>query len=105
MKYLGSPYSDPDPYVREERYLRASKVLTELLAQRIWTYSPIVHCHELAKIGGLPIEADFWTEYDFHMLSLSNELFVLRIEGWDKSVGLAAEIKKAVQLNIPYRLI
>lgn len=100
MRYLASPYTDPDPWVREDRYLRAAKVLTDYLTARIWTYSPIVHCHELAKIVALPADADFWREYDFHMLSKSDMLMVLRIEGWGASKGVNAEIAEANRLGI-----
>lgn len=102
MKYLASPYSDPDPFIREERYLRAMKVLADLLHKGVWTYSPIVHCHEFAKIiyrDGVPV-FDHWRQYDLHMLSLCDEILVLRIEGWNRSVGVAAEIAEAERLGI-----
>ena len=105
MKYLGSPYTHPDPFIMEERYLRAMRVLAGLLREKIWAYSPIVHCHELAKIGALPKDAAFWREYDFYMLSKCDELLVLRIEGWEQSQGLQAEIAEAFRLIIPVSYI
>ena len=99
--YLGSPYSHTDPFIREERYLKASKVLAEFLTKGIWTYSPIVHCHELAKIGGLPTEALFWKGYNFFMLLHSRGLLVLQLDGWDASIGLQDEIKEAKRLGLP----
>ena len=107
MKYLASPYSHKDPFIREERYLRACKVLSDLLAQGEWVYSPIVHCHEFAKIvyrDGVPIFAH-WKQFDLHMLSLAEALLVLRIEGWDTSVGVKSEIEEANRLGIPVRYI
>lgn len=98
-KYLASPYSDPDPLVREQRYLAAATALHTLLDNRIWTYSPIVHCHELAKLWGMPTDAEFWKEYDAAMIAGSNGIFVLRLEGWAKSVGVTGEIKLASELN------
>lgn len=100
MKYLASPYSDPDPFVREERYLRACKVLASLLAQNIWTFSPIVHCHELKKIVDLPYEHEFWLEYDCHILALCDELLIIRIEGWDRSRGVKMETDFANEKGI-----
>lgn len=105
MIYIGSPYSHPDPLVREERYLRASKILTEYLKAGRWAYSPIVHCHELAKIWDLPKEAEFWRSYDFHMLALATEFHILCLEGWAASVGLTAERVEAERLQIPVRYI
>lgn len=105
MIYLASPYSHPDAFVREERYLRASKALTWLLERKRWAYSPIVHCHELAKIGGLPGDASFWREYDFYMLSKCDLFMMLRIEGWEASKGMRAEREEAQRLNIPWEYL
>lgn len=100
MIYLASPYTHPDPFVREERYLRTAKALTFLLAREEWAYSPIVHCHELAKIGGLPVDHLFWQKYDFHMLSKCDKFVILRIDGWQRSKGVAAEKAEAERLGI-----
>lgn len=101
MIYLASPYSSPDPFVRELRYLRAMEALTKMLRNWQWAYSPIVHCHELAKIGGLPTTADFWQGYNFYMLSQCAELRVLTLEGWEASIGVNAEIVEARRIGIP----
>ncbi len=105
MIYLASPYSHPDPFVREERYLRAMKVLHGLLKDRIWTFSPIVHCHELKKIVDLPFEHEFWLDYDCHILKLCTKLLVLRIEGWETSRGLKMEMDFANANGIPIEYI
>jgi len=99
--YLASPYSDPDPFVREERYLRTMKALTKLLAIHQWAYSPIVHLHELAKIGWLSPGALFWQSYNFHMLSRSTKLAILELPGWERSKGIAAEKREAERLGLP----
>ena|ERR1035437_3297765 len=103
--YLGSPYTHEDPFVMEQRYIQAGRVLSRLLHHKIWTYSPIVHCHELAKIGGLPKDAAFWREYDFFMLSNASKMYVLCGEGYDTSKGLAAEIVEAKRIKIPVEYI
>jgi hypothetical protein len=101
MIYLASPYTHADPWIMEERYLRAARVLAGLLAQGLWTYSPIVHCHELAKIVALPKDAKFWEAYDFAMIAKSDRLLILRIDGWETSRGVAAEKAEAERLGIP----
>lgn len=93
--YLGSPYSHKNPAVRHARYLAARQTLQEYLERRVWTYSPIVHCHHLAVEGGLPTDAKFWEEYDFAMVRASKGLLVLMLPGWAESVGLGGEIEYA----------
>jgi len=101
MIYLASPYTHPDPFVREERYLRAAKATVFLLSRKLWVYSPIVHCHELAKIGGLPVDADFWREYNFAVLARCTKFTVLRTDGYESSKGVAGEKAEADRLGIP----
>lgn len=81
------------------------KVLTDLLAQKVWAFSPIVHCHELKKITELPATHTFWLEYDFHILERCDKLYILRLEGWEQSLGVAAEKKFAEDKGIPVEYI
>ena len=86
--------------MKEERYLRALKATQYLLSQRRWVYSPIVHCHELAKIGGLPGDFEFWKDYNFAVIAACDLFMILRIEGWDASKGVAQEKLEAERLGI-----
>lgn len=93
--YLASPYSHKDPFVREWRYLRTMRELGRLLRRGLIVYSPIVHCHELAKIADLPRDAKFWERYNFRMIDAASQLLVLMLPGWEESVGIADEVKHA----------
>lgn len=104
-KYLASPYSDPDPLVREMRYLRTADVVRTLLKNGLHVYSPIVHCHELAKIWDMPRESEFWDKYNRAMLDSSDGLFILRLEGWSRSVGIGKERVWAVEQFKPITYI
>lgn len=99
-QYLASPYSHPDPFVREERYLAAMKEMCAHLKLGIAIYSPIVHCHELAKIDSLPRDAAFWRAYNFAMLAAAESLWLLMLPGWETSVGCAEEIEEAKRIGI-----
>ena len=98
--YLASPYSHPDPFVREYRYLRAMQAMSRLLKEGIHVYAPIVHCHELAKVVDMPRTADFWRDYNFTMLRCAESLGVLMMDGWKESKGMAEEIEEATSCNI-----
>ena len=90
--YIASPYSDPDPKVRDRRYNQVAYYAASLLLQRRWAYSPVIHCHELAKNYRFPTSFAFWAEYNFTMLTAAGLLHVLQLEGWDRSVGVCAEV-------------
>lgn len=105
MIYLASPYTHREAYVRYQRYVAARTALAAMLRSREWAYSPIVHCHDLARVHDMPTDAEFWKDYNFYMLGRSTELRVLQLTGWDISVGVGMELSEAKRLGIPIILI
>lgn len=101
--YLASPYTagGANGFLREWRYLQAMEHMAWLLRRGIHVYSPIVHCHELAKTADLPKTAGFWKKYNFAMLGASDGVQVLRLEGWLLSGGIAEEVAEARRIQIP----
>lgn len=97
--YLASPYTDPDPLIREIRYLAAASALRTMLRNNIWTYSPIVHCHHLSQIWKMPHDAAFWLEYDQTMIRGARSVTVLCLPGWQRSVGVKGEIEYSLSLG------
>lgn len=101
MIYLASPYSDSDPSIVEKRFKLASQATVIALNRGEIIYSPIVHCHQLAIDYDLPKTFDFWQSYNFGMINHCTTVFVLAIDGWDKSVGVAGEIEYAKKKGKP----
>jgi predicted acyl esterase len=93
--YLASPYSSPDPEVRHKRYLEVMDCLAWMLNRRMWTYSPIVHCHDMAVKHKMPTDNEFWKDYNRVMIDGSVGVAVLKIGGWEKSVGIRDEMDYA----------
>lgn len=103
--YLASPYTHPDPEVKEERVRQICAIAGRLMRQGLHVFSPISHTHAIAKCADLPGTYEFWEEYDRKFLSVCGELWVATIDGWEESKGVQAEIAIARQLNIPVRYI
>lgn len=103
--YLASPYTSPDPDLVESRFLAAERYVANYLSTDVWVYSPIVHCHELAKRHSLPKDFDFWIQYNFAMLEKAGALFVLQLPGWETSKGVSAEIEFARKRHIPIQYV
>lgn len=99
MIYLASPYSGT-PDEMESRYLAAEKATAYWLLQGKIIYSPIVHCHELARKYSFPTDFNFWQHYNRGMLRHASELWVLKLSGWTESTGVTAEVNFAQQLDI-----
>lgn len=100
--YLASPYSHPDPAVREQRYEQVCEATAALIRQGWSVFSPIVHSHNLVKYG-LPTEWSFWQRMDSEMLAQCKMVVVLALPGWDESEGVQAETHIARHLDIPIR--
>lgn len=99
--YLASPYTHESELVRHKRYLDVAELTAHLLRGHIAVYSPIVHCHDIAKRYDLPKGFEFWEHYNYQMLEKAEKLLVYQMAGWNASRGLKGEIKFATARNIP----
>lgn len=113
--FICSPYSSGlRPEVKEQEALRTQALagrFNQVLEFTAWCvrqnhtpFSPIVHCHEMAQRYSLPKDAKFWQEYNEIMLSFAGRVFVLGIDGWDRSEGVMMERVLAHELGIPVAL-
>lgn len=90
--YLASPYTHEDERVMELRYNQVVKAAGILVNRGCFVFSPIVHCHPIAKACSLPTDYLFWEEYNTSFLHYWTELFyILCLPGWKGSTGLTGE--------------
>lgn len=92
MIYLASPYSSPNDATRYARFRCAEEFTALAIKQGHAVFSPIVHCHELARKHDLPKTFDFWAEYDRRILAAATTVWVLTLPGWENSRGVQQEI-------------
>jgi hypothetical protein len=92
--YLACPYSHPEAEVRLKRFNAVNRLAARLMRAGVLIFSPISHTHPIAE-HGLPKGWDFWGRYDRRMLGICDELLVYCLDGWDTSVGVAAEVEAA----------
>lgn len=99
--YLASPYSHKDKSVQKKRAEDATEVAVKLLHHDIFVFAPIPYNEPWEKYN-LPGDWGFWTDFDKSFVHrCDGGLIVLMLDGWDKSVGVTAEIEFAKQLNRP----
>lgn len=102
MIYLASPYSHKDPAVRLTRYYTVCFAAAKLMAEGKHIFSPIAHTHEICIQGeglGFHYEYEFWQKLDEEMIRLCEEFWVLRMDGWEDSKGIKAEMEYAISLG------
>jgi nucleoside 2-deoxyribosyltransferase len=98
--YLAAPYSDPDPRVIEERMEQFCRTDSVLIKKGFSTVSPL-YKHFMLKYCDLPGDWEYWRNYSLELLERSDALFILELDGWDKSTGVTHEIESAGALKIP----
>ena len=99
--YLASPYSHPDPAVEDARFAEAGRFVAWAFRRGIHVFSPIVHCHPLARAHGLAGDAAAWAAFDRAMISSARGVLLLAIDGWRQSVGVSVEIFQARSTGKP----
>lgn len=101
MIYLASPYSDPSPAVRVQRFHDACFQAGEMLIAGLSVYSPIAHMHPIVELMRLPGDWETWEKFDREHIAHCTEVWVLCLEGWRDSKGVQAEIEIARELQKP----
>jgi hypothetical protein len=103
--YVGSPYSNPDESIRIKNFEVVSLYTAKLIAAGNNVFSPISYGHTMVGFCDMPTDFDFWNNFCLAFLSKCDELIVLKITGWEKSIGLAAEIKFCIDNEIPVKYV
>jgi hypothetical protein len=106
MIYLATPYSHDDPEVMEERFALVTATAAQLMLAGYVVYSPITHGHavQVALPEHLRTDHVFWLKQSMPFLCMATDLYVLKLDGWQDSIGVQWEIATAVALgkNIEY---
>lgn len=105
LVYLATPYSHPDPTVRERRFQVVNRAAANLMRKGLHVFSPISHTHPIALAGDLPKGWDYWQAYDRTMLRACGKVVVLMQEGWRESVGVQGEIAIAREMGLPVEFV
>lgn len=94
--YLASPYTHDDPAVMQQRWLDASAAAAWLMSLGFIVFSPISMGHPVGIMGQGRIGHDFqaWEAQSFAMLDACTHLVANKIDGWNRSTGVRAEINR-----------
>jgi hypothetical protein len=99
--YLSVPYTG----MEEESFRQVTSKAAELVSQGLIVFSPISHTHHMGKMKSLPVTWDFWKVQDEAFITWADELWVFCIDGWKRSVGVAAEMDLARKLGKPVKFV
>lgn len=101
LYYLASPYSHPDPAIKKHRAEQVTESAVDLLHLGIFVFAPIAYNEPWEKYN-LPGDWQFWQDFDKTFVArCDGGVIVLMIDGWDKSIGVTAEIAFAESIGLP----
>lgn len=107
--YLGGPYYNEDPKIIKKRFNLYNKLSALLISKKdVYVFSPISHSHPIVHTKNFDRafwKYEFWMPFDLSLLSQCDELYVVDIDGWRESKGLAAEIEFAKANNIKIKMV
>ena len=103
--YLACPYTHCDPSVRQQRAEQVTRLAARLIAEGAIVYSPVSHSHAITVVGRLPVDWDFWARQSLAMLAVCDRVLVYCLEGFERSVGVQAEIEAARAAGKPVKYL
>lgn len=97
--YLSSPYTHDNPFVRSYRFLESARAAAWILIKlRLVVFGAIAHSEAFVPYR-LPVEWEFWADFDTVYIQRSKEVWVLCLPGYTNSMGVTTEVKIARDLG------
>lgn len=93
--YLACPYTHAKSEVMEARFEAANRAAAALIKRGHIVYSPITMTHPIDKVmagSSNTLGSDFWVQFDEAFMRACSSMYVLMIDGWDRSSGIKREI-------------
>lgn len=98
--YVSVPYTSPYSAVTDYRMLKFAEYAGEL-QRNGYTVVSALYNHFLLEQGiDLPSAWEFWKTTSETLVVISDEVHVLQLDDWDKSIGVKGEIDFANSLGI-----
>ena len=92
--YVATPYSKYKDGI-ERAFIEAAQITAKLIASGIHAYSPICHTHPVAVYGNMdPLDHGIWLKFDQAMMNAASSLIVVKMDGWEDSIGIKHEIEE-----------
>ena len=100
LAFLASPYYHPDAERRLVRYNAALAAARWLWDNGWFVYSPIVYGKTL-HAEGEGRQSHLWAIFNYRLIDCCDDLIVLAMDGWTKSIGIADEMAYAKATHKP----
>lgn len=93
--YIACPYSHNDQSVVEYRVKQFALFAASIENSGKEHAVSAMFNHLINLYGSLPTNWEYWKSYSLSLLDKSEKVYVLKLDGWDKSIGVAGELEYA----------
>lgn len=99
--YFASPYSHRFRIVRWWRTRQIRRIMAQCInaQDEIVPFSPIALTHDLDHLCP---DVQWVEDYDKHLLAVMDAMIVVKLPGWERSVGIKRELNFCFEHSIPY---
>lgn len=104
MIYLAAPYNHPDKAVIQERMEKIYDTIHNHIKDGTHIITPLF-MHEICLRHEIAGDYLFWEKFCLNLLKRCDKMYVLCLDGWDKSRGVLAEIEFCDKNSIPVHYI
>lgn len=98
--YLATPYTK-HPRGRAVAFLEAAAAAAICFKAGIPVFAAIPHAHPISDAGQMATDYDTWAPINELMVGLARGVIVVRLDGWDESDGVKAEMRLCARLGKP----
>lgn len=107
LVYLASPYTPTLGESIEDRVDAACKAAARLMESGFSVFAPVPHSHCIAEhlAPERQLDHNFWMAQDLAVLRHCERVFVLRLDGWERSRGIERELMEARTAGISIEYI
>jgi len=99
--FLGAPYSHKDESVTDGRMKIFCRVVEYLINQGALVHSPLLMHMVRKECPKIPGTWEYWESYAQRLMVFSDLYVVIKLEGWDSSVGVKGELELAKKCKLP----
>lgn len=98
--YLACPFRHDDLFIQRKRCAAAHYVAAKLTLEGKHVFSPLTHNEQLIDLTNDKMPGEHWMQFDLAILDICQSLYILKMDGWEASKGVAREIAFAKNKGI-----
>ena len=99
--YVASPYSSKDDAQRVKNFELVTQYVAFMVSEGYTAISPITYGHLLLDYQDMPGDYEFWQNFCISLLGKCDAMVIIKLPGWQESVGIKDEARYADENGIP----